>query len=231
MVDADYKFTYVDIGCQGRISDLGVFKNCELYKLLASYQANIPPPSPVNALSDLNDSFLLESNNEANIPYVIIADDAFLLTTYSMKPYSQKNLSESRRIFNYRLSQARRTSENTFGMLSNQFHVLSTRIHLKLEIASKVDMTCCLLHNLLRVRSKDTYTPQGFADEISEDGNVRNGAWRNENFAPCIQPLLISASRHASAESEEIRALLKDYFMGRGQVPWEWKHIKASHRT
>ena len=45
-------------------------------------------------------------------------------------------------------------------------------------------MTCCLLHNLLRVRSKDIYTPQGFADEISEDGNVRNRAWRNENLAP-----------------------------------------------
>ena len=74
------------------MSDGGVFKNCELYKLLASNQANIPPPSPVNDLSDLNDSFLLESNREANIPYVIIADDVFPLTTYSRKPYSQKNL-------------------------------------------------------------------------------------------------------------------------------------------
>ena len=48
LVDADYKLTYVDIGCQGRISDGGIFKNCELYKLLASSQANIPPHSPVN---------------------------------------------------------------------------------------------------------------------------------------------------------------------------------------
>ena len=34
------------------------------------------------------------------------------------------------------------------------------------EIARKVVMTCCLLHKFLRVRSKVTYTPQGFADEI-----------------------------------------------------------------
>ena len=44
----------------------------------------------------------------------------------------------------------------------------------------KVVMTCCLLHNLLKVCSKVTYTPQDFADEISEDGNVRKRAWRNE---------------------------------------------------
>ena len=28
LVDADYKLTYVDIGCQGPISDGRIFKNC-----------------------------------------------------------------------------------------------------------------------------------------------------------------------------------------------------------
>ena len=32
LVDADYIFTYLDIGCQGCISDGGVPKNCERYK-------------------------------------------------------------------------------------------------------------------------------------------------------------------------------------------------------
>ena len=49
-----------------------------------------------------------------------------------------------------------------------------------------------------------------YNQEVSEDGNLRNGAWRNAIVAPYIQPLPISASRHTSAESEEIRALLKD---------------------
>ena len=80
-------------------------------------------------------------------------------------------------------------------------------------------MTCCLLHNFLKVCSKDTYTPQVFLKNISKNGNVRNRAWRNENLASYIEPLPISPSRYASAESEEIRALLKDYFMGREQAP------------
>lgn len=34
MVDANYNFIFVDIGCQGRISDGGVFKNTQLFKSL-----------------------------------------------------------------------------------------------------------------------------------------------------------------------------------------------------
>jgi hypothetical protein len=32
LVDANYNFMFVDVECQGRISDSGVFTNTELYK-------------------------------------------------------------------------------------------------------------------------------------------------------------------------------------------------------
>lgn len=35
VVDADYKFTFADVGCQGRISDGGVLKNSQFWKSLA----------------------------------------------------------------------------------------------------------------------------------------------------------------------------------------------------
>ena len=34
LVDANFNFMFVDAGCQGRISDSGVFTNTELYKKL-----------------------------------------------------------------------------------------------------------------------------------------------------------------------------------------------------
>ena len=36
VVDADYKYIYIDIGCNGRISDEGVFRNCLLSTALVS---------------------------------------------------------------------------------------------------------------------------------------------------------------------------------------------------
>ena len=51
IVDADYRFIYTDVGCNGRISDGGcngrisdggVFKNCSLYRALEEKRLNIP---------------------------------------------------------------------------------------------------------------------------------------------------------------------------------------------
>ena len=73
LVDADYKVLYVDVGCNRRISDGGVFRNSSLSNALSLNTLNIP----------LSDS--------ENFPYVVAADDAFPLKTYMMKPYAFKN--------------------------------------------------------------------------------------------------------------------------------------------
>lgn len=60
----------------------------------------------------------------ANSPFVIVADDAFALENTLMKPYPGTHIrGSSERIYNYRLSRARVTVENAFGILSAVFRV------------------------------------------------------------------------------------------------------------
>jgi hypothetical protein len=48
LVDANYNFMFVDVGCQGRISDSGVFTNTELYKKLETKTLCLPQSVPLN---------------------------------------------------------------------------------------------------------------------------------------------------------------------------------------
>ena len=110
VVDADYKFLYVDVGAIGSESDGGVFAKSEVAKLLDEHGMNLPPPEKLaNAPAD-----------SPPLHYFFVGDDAFTLRHYMLKPYPSRALTHDERIFNYRLSRARRTVENAFGILANR---------------------------------------------------------------------------------------------------------------
>ena len=118
LVDAKYKFIYVDVGCNGRISDGGVYRNSSLRAALENIKLGIPPPRYVRGSA---------------LPYVIVADDAFPLKTYLMKPYPFRGVPFEKRVTNYRISRARRVSENAFGILGNRFGIFLSAIQLSPE--------------------------------------------------------------------------------------------------
>jgi len=136
LVDAYCRFTFVDIGAYGRVSDGGVFYNSTLAKALDDNILNIPAARK-----------LPNSNNSS--PYVIVADDAFPLKEYLLKPYPIRNSSPENRVFNYRLSRARRTVENAFGQLSQRFRIFARTIPFSPEKAQVITMAACCLHNFL----------------------------------------------------------------------------------
>lgn len=107
VADANYKFIYVDVGCNGRCSDGGVFGDTDLREALDDGSANLPEAT----------SF---PHDDKPMPYCLVGDDAFPLRKYLMKPYPMRNLSKEQRIYNYRLSRARRIIENAFGILANR---------------------------------------------------------------------------------------------------------------
>ncbi|KAG5866830.1 hypothetical protein JTB14_016560 [Gonioctena quinquepunctata] len=96
-------------------------------------------------------------------PLVFVADDVFPLSRNIMKPFPGTQLMGSKqRIFNYRLSRARRVSENAFGVISSVYRILRRPLLLEPEQAEKVVPAVLHLHNFLRKgNSRAIYNPPG----------------------------------------------------------------------
>ena len=197
MVDAHGNFRYVDIGAPGRFSDGGVFQNSTLSKALEAGSLNLPPARQ------------LIPGSTVKVPYFIVADDAFPLKPYIMKPYSRRNLSHEEGIANYRISRARRTVENAFGILANIFRILHTPMLLQPDKVVSVVRAICVLHNFLR--QNFAHTASMAEDNISHDA---------QELTP-----LQSNTHNYSQQSKQIRDELKAYFCSRGQVQWQEQHM------
>lgn len=208
--DANYNFIYADVGCQGRISDGGVFKYTSLYNKMVENKLNIPPEKALPSRS-------------TPVPYVFVADDAFALTTHVMKPYPGRLCaSPAERIFNYRLSRARRIIENIFGIISSKFRVLLKPTALHPDKVEAVVLTIIYIHNFLRrnCESRSFYTPPGSFDLEDADGNLVPGQWRSELESGLInlQNMPVRALTHV----HKIRDEFRDYFISpEGAVPWQ----------
>jgi len=113
--NARYEFTMVDIGDAGRQSDGGVYKHSELGFAIDNNTINRPPPSPIN------------SNGDKLYPFVYVADDAFQMKPFILKPYAKLDADITKKIFNYRLSRARRIIENCFGIAAARFRVFRSQ--------------------------------------------------------------------------------------------------------
>lgn len=141
-----------------------------------------------------------------------------------MKPYSgvyeKRN---AKRIFNYRLSRARRVVENVFGIMTSVFRIFRGPILLEPEKVSEITMTCVLLHNFLRKSksSKSIYTPPGSFDSENNDGSIIAGSWRSEqNELNSMLPLQ-KVPRKSSLEAKMIRDQFAEYFVTSGAVTWQ----------
>jgi hypothetical protein len=130
-------------------SDSNLFKNSTFGKLLENNKLNIPDPR------------VLPSDAEGlSTPFVLVGDEAFALSEHVLRPYPNKNLTCLKRIFNYRLSRARRIVECTFGILANKWRIFHRPIDVKPEVCDCIIKACCVLHNYVRkndgIQSDDT---------------------------------------------------------------------------
>ncbi|XP_078254545.1 uncharacterized protein LOC144593005 [Rhinoraja longicauda] len=131
-VDANYNFLFVDVGTAGSVTDGGIWREPSLGEALEDGRAGEDNP---------------------DIPYSLVGDDVFPLGSWMMKPYSHRQMSSKQRIFNDRLSRARRVVENAFGILASRFRCLLTMMQQEPKNVQTVVYAACVLHNLVRCRS------------------------------------------------------------------------------
>ncbi|GAB1864087.1 Nuclease harbi1-like protein [Camponotus japonicus] len=203
----------------GSHNDASIFLESEIGKLLKEGKLNLPRGR----------ERLPGSNTLAE--YFFIRDEGFPLSKNIIRPYSGKNLDEKKRIFNYRLSCARRTIENAFGILVSRWRVLRTIICMQPNAVDKIIMSAVCLHNFLKsfeeqqLETDRCYCPPGFVDIENNNGNIINGAWRENNIPiPSIPP---SNAHRATVEAYEEQNKLADYFLTpEGQVPWQLEYVR-----
>lgn len=166
--DANYQFTYVDIGAYGKSSDSGIFKNSPLYQKMIDESLNIPPDSHIGPSS-------------TKYPYVFVGDEAFALSQHVLRPYGGKSLTQEKKIFNYRLSRARRYIECSFGILAGKWRILQKPLNVDFDFAEAIVKATCVLHNFVRQRDGGRDDPDDYSQHMLQD-TINDGTSRANNL-------------------------------------------------
>lgn len=224
LCDGSYKFLLVDVGAYGSESDSGIFVRSEMGKAVYGRTLNIPRENKLPGTDQKESMF-------------IVGDKAFEMSEFLMKPYPKKMLdNDKKKIFNYRISRARRTIENSFGILAARWRILQKTISLNIDNASMVVLATIVLHNFLLTVSKSNYCPDGFDDRELPDGTFIHGNWRNDVSTTETNEAFINLDDNSVDETPEctgvrsayaMRDRLANYFISDvGKVPWQDEYIQ-----
>ena len=213
IVDAKYRFIYVDVGSEGRASDGGVWARSKFGANLRADHNPLQVPGAQN-MAGAQDA----------MPYYLVGDDAFPLGPNLLKPYPGSSLPAKKTIFNYRLSRARRTVENGFGILSSRFRIFLRPIEINPDSAEDIVWAACILHNYLQVHAPADYMRGTDVDMETPEGDVIPGIWRAQDLG--MRPLPTDPQRNATSYAKKVRDSLADYFLTpEGELPWQYEKV------
>lgn len=166
LVDAFYNFIAIDVGAYGKNSDGGILVNSNLGKSLENDALNVPKSKTL-------------PGTDVELPMVIVGDEAFPLKTYLMRPYPGRNLTNDKVIFNYRLSRARRISENAFGILQQKFRIFRRMLQGDPKNLTMIVTAACVVYNFIRKMEGNRVPEQIMAQKETAKESERSSNLRN----------------------------------------------------
>ena len=82
LVNADYKFLWVNTGASGSSSDAQIFNRSKLKRRIGNGTLGLPPREPLGP-------------GGPDLHYFLLGDDAFALMPWLVKPYSRRQLTKN----------------------------------------------------------------------------------------------------------------------------------------
>ncbi|CAG5044663.1 unnamed protein product [Parnassius apollo] len=184
----DYKFLFIEVGAYGQQSDGGTFASSAMYRQFENGYLNISKCLP---------------NTNTLLPLVLLADEAYPLKRYIMRPYPRRNLGEQETIYNERLSNARVVIECAFGIITQKWRILTKCIETTTENAETIVKCICLLHNIV-IAKEGQPRHNHSTDQRRNLGQRSNYASRGQN--------------RSTTEAYNIREAFKHFFSNENMV-------------
>lgn len=99
-----------------------------------------------------------------------------------------------------------------------RFRIFYTLINLSIEHIEQVVMACCVLHNFLRRKCRNSYSPQTCLDEEDKTNGETIPGLTNEAQLSALQR---GFNRNYGETAKIVRQRYLEYFNGDGSVEWQ----------
>ena len=174
VIDHNYMFMDINSGWPGSVHDARIFSHSGIYE------------------KGMNKTLFPDYTEDVGgiqVPIYLIADPAYPLLPWVMKPYPRNGYTAEEEYFNYRLSSARMVVENAFGRLKGRWRCLLKRHDGDIKYLNNTISACVTLHNicerhkerfdeqwLVEVQQADTLQPAHAQRNVAADNDDRDNA-------------------------------------------------------
>ena len=198
MVDANYRFIWASCGFPGNSHDSIIFQSTKCWQQL---EAN-------NHIHEIGQSI-----NGVHVPLLVLADSAFQMKTWLMKPYTNAVLTARQKYFNYRLSRARMVTEGAYGQLKGRWRILYRKCESSANSVKIMTLACVVLHNICISRQDNI--PATLDITVDPETNRKRISQEIQDILHMTKPKRVNDS---DAQALKIREVLAGKFQEEKEV-------------